>query len=113
FSTLYLTPISHNYHLTPFPTRRSSDLPIQVHVRVILLARPLAPRPDAGVDLLVQLADGAGADARAPQRLGDVLDAPHGDARQVHLHQRLLHRRLAPPVALDHLALEGGPAELG
>src|SRR5207248_7632309 len=83
FSTLYLTPISHNYHLTPFPTRRSSDLPIQVHVRVLLLDRPLAPRPDAGVDLLVQLADGAGADARAPQRLGDVLDAPHGDARQV------------------------------
>ena len=63
---------------------------VQVHVRVLALERPVAPRLDLAVDLLVQLTDGAGADLRAPEGLGDVLHAAHAHAGQVHLDQRLL-----------------------
>jgi site-specific DNA recombinase len=50
---------------------------VQVDVGVLPLDGPLAPLVDLGVNSLVQLADGAGADAGAPQGLGDVLHAPH------------------------------------
>ena len=49
---------------------------VQVHIRVVALDRPVPPRLDVLVDLLVQLADGRGADLRAPQRIGNILH-PH------------------------------------
>ncbi len=64
------------------------------------------PRLDRRVDLLVQIRDRRGRYPRAPQRLRDVLDAPDRHAGQVHLDQRLLYRRLPPPVALDDRRLE-------
>jgi len=48
----------------------------------------------------------AGRHPRAPQRFGDVLDPPDAHPGQVHLHERLLDRRLASPVPLDDLRLE-------
>lgn len=68
--------------------------------------RSITPVIDPGIDLQVQLADGAGTDPRAPQSLGDVLDPPRRDASQVHLHESLLDARLPPPVPLDDLRLE-------
>src|SRR5262249_25045053 len=96
----------------------AAELPAQPHaveVDVGVLPRdgPVAPLVDAGVDLLVELADRAGADAATPQRLGDVLDAAPRHAGQVHLHQRPLHGGLPALVALDALTLEGGPPQLG
>jgi hypothetical protein len=46
---------------------------VQVDVRVLARQRPVPPGLDVPGDLLVQLADGAGADAAAPEGLGDVL----------------------------------------
>src|SRR5262249_49985614 len=86
---------------------------VQVDVGVLPGQRAVAPGVDAGVDLLVQLADGARADARAPQRRGDVLDAADRHPGQVHLHQRLPRGARAAGVALDGRALEGGPPQLG
>ena len=48
-----------------------------------------------------------------PQDLADVLDAPCGDAGQVHLDDGLLDRGLAPFVALDDGGGEAHPLELG
>src|SRR5262249_3343219 len=79
---------------------------IQKDVGMLALDRPVAPFGDAAVDLLVQFADRARAHARAPQGLGDVLDAAHGHAGQVHLDQGLLDAGLAPLIALDDLGLE-------
>lgn len=61
---------------------------------------------------LVGVGDGAGGHRRSPQGIGDVLDPPGGDARQVHLGDGLLDRGLAPAVSLDDGRLEGRPAEL-
>jgi site-specific DNA recombinase len=79
---------------------------VEVDVGVLPLDGAVAPRLDLAVDLLVQLADGAGRDLGPPQRLGDVLHPAHAHAGQVHLDQRLLDARLPPPVALDDLRLE-------
>jgi site-specific DNA recombinase len=84
---------------------------VEEDVGVLALQGPVAPRLDAGVDLLVQLADGARGHFRAPQGLRDILDAAHGDAGQVHLDQRLLDGGLAAAVALDDLRLEGERAQ--
>src|SRR3954447_24890205 len=73
---------------------------------MLALDGPVAPRLNAGVDLLVQLAHRTGIDARAPQGLRDVLNTADRDARQVHLDERLLDRGLAAPVALDDLGLK-------
>ena len=75
--------------------------------------RPLAPFPDGREGLLVEVGDGAGGHRRAPEGLGRVLDPPGGDAREAHLDDGLLDRRLAPAVALDDGGLEGGSPELG
>src|SRR5262249_18048688 len=79
---------------------------VEEDVGVLPLDGPVAPLLDAGVDLLIQLADRARADLRAPQGLRDVLDTADGDAGQVHLDQRLLDGGLAAAVALDDLRLE-------
>ena len=68
---------------------------------------PVPPGVDVGVDLLVQLAHGAGADPCAPQRLRDVLHPTDRHARQVHLDHRLLDARFPSLVTLDDLGLEG------
>ena len=68
-----------------------------VHVDVWIvpaLQGAVAPVLDVDVGFLVQLADGGGRDLAAPQRLGDVLHPAYGDARQVHLDERLLHAAL-------------------
>ena len=75
--------------------------------------RPLAPFLDGREGLLVEVGDGAGGHRRAPEDLGRVLDPPGGDAREVHLDDGLLDRRLAPAVPLDDGGLEGGSPELG
>ncbi len=69
--------------------------------------RLVAPLLDLDGDLLVELADGAGADAGAPQGLRDVLDPADGDSGQIHLHQRLLNADLPALVPLNDRALEG------
>src|SRR5262249_8749506 len=85
---------------------------VHVDVAVFLLDRSLPPLLDPGVDLLIELADRAGTDLGAPQRFGDVLDATHGGARQVHPDQPLPDGGFAPPVALDDRRLEGQLPEL-
>ena len=72
-----------------------------------------APVIDAAGQLLVQVADGAGADPRPPECVGDVFHPPHRDARVVHLQQRLFHGALPPPVTLVDLGLEGQTPQFG
>lgn len=48
-----------------------------------------------------------------PEDLARVLDAPRARAGRARLHHGLLHRALAPAVALDDLGGGGGPAQLG
>ena len=43
----------------------------------------------------------------------NIFHAPHAYAGQIHLDQRLFHRRLAPLVSLDDRRLEGQRAQLG
>ena len=59
--------------------------------RVVAFDRPVAPSLDLHVDLLVQLADRARADSRAPQGFGNVFDSPYAHSRKIHLHQRFFH----------------------
>src|SRR5262249_19879520 len=79
---------------------------VQEDVGVLALDGPVAPVLDAGVDLLVQLADRARADLCTPQRLRDILDTADGDASQVHLDQGLLDRGLAAAVTFYDLGLK-------
>src|SRR5262249_8390246 len=53
---------------------------VQEDVGVVAGDGPVTPLLDAGVDLLVQLADGARRDLRAPQGLRYVLHTAHGHA---------------------------------
>ena len=85
---------------------------VQVQIRVIALDRPVPPRLDLGVDLLVEIGHRAGTDPRAPQGLGDVLDPPNRNPGQVHLNQGLLDRALPSPIALDDRRLECLTAKL-
>ena len=50
---------------------------IEHHVRMLTIKRASSLRFDLLIDLLVHLADGAGTDSGAPQRLGDVFDTAH------------------------------------
>ena len=84
---------------------------IQVDVGMLALDRPIAPRLDRAIDLLVEVRHRRRRHPRAPQRLGDVLDPAYRDSRQIHLDQGLLDRALAPPVTLDDRRLEGLLAE--
>jgi len=65
------------------------------------------------IGFLVQLADGSGRDLAAPQCLRDVLYPAHGDTRQVHLDEGLLHAAFPTAVALDDGGLEGHTLESG
>src|SRR5262249_11658053 len=53
-----------------------------------------------------------GRHARPPHCLRDVLDPAPRHPGQIHLDQRLLHRALAPPIALDDSRLERLLAQL-
>ena len=86
---------------------------VQIDIRMHALDRFVAPGLDLDVDLLVQVRDRPRRDPRAPQGLGDVLHPPDRDTGQIHLHQGLLDRGLAPAVALDDRRLERLPAQLG
>ena len=63
-----------------------------VPFRVLEISKPRQPLLQPYIQLLVQLADRRGRHPRPPQRLRDVIDAPHGDARDIHLDEGLLHR---------------------
>ena len=59
------------------------------------------------IGFLVQLADGSGRSFTAPQRLRDVLHPAHGDTRQIHLNEGLLHAALPAALSLADGSLEG------
>ena len=86
---------------------------VDEEIRVASGKGPGSPGLHALERLLVEVRHGAGRHARAPQYLGDVLDAARGNARQIHLDDGLLDAGLAPAVALDDGGLEGGSAQLG
>ena len=76
-------------------------------------ARGGCASPRCGVGFLVQLTDGSGRDLAAPQCLGDVLHTAHGDTRQVHLNERLLHAALPAAIPLDDGCLKGHTLKSG
>jgi hypothetical protein len=80
--------------------------PVQRDVGELALDRPVPPRLDSLVQLLIQLTDRAGGDARPPQRLGNIFHPADAHSGEVHLHQRLFHGRLSPSVTLDDLRLK-------
>lgn len=86
---------------------------VHVDVWVGALERAVAPLLDRRERLLVQIGDGRGRGAGAPEHLAHVLDPPRRDPRQVHLGHRLLDARLATPVALDDGGGEPYALELG
>ena len=85
---------------------------VDEHVGVLALERPVPPLLDRGEGLVVEVGDGAGRHAGAPQYLADILDAPGGHAGEAHLDDGLLDAGLAPAVSLDHRGLERGAAQL-
>lgn len=88
------------------------DDPVEIDVRMLAFDRRIPPFVDPPVDLLIELAHGRWRDPGAPQRLGDVLHAPHGHAGEIHLHEGLLDRAFPAAVALDDGRIEGLLAEL-
>lgn len=87
--------------------------PVDVDVGVGALERAVAPLLDGREGLLVQVRHRCRRDARAPEDLAHVLDAPGGDPRQAHLDHGLLDARLPAPVALDDRRGEPHALELG
>ena len=85
---------------------------VEVHIGMLAFDRPIAPRLDRPVDLLVQLRHRRGRNPRAPQGLGNILDPANRDPRQIHLDQGLLDRALTPPITLDDRRLKGLLAKL-
>src|SRR5262249_33312544 len=85
---------------------------IEINIRVLALDRTIAPGLDCPVDLLVQVRHRRVRHPRPPQCLRDVLAPAHRYPGQIHLDQRLLHRALAPPIALDDSRLERLLAQL-
>src|SRR5690606_12377790 len=75
-------------------------------VRVGGVQRPLPPRLEVAVQTADEAADGALAEARAAQHLGDVPDLPGAHTLEVHLHQRPNDRLPAPLVPIEHITLE-------
>jgi hypothetical protein len=53
---------------------------IKEDIGMLPMYGPISPLLDQVVDLLIQLSDGAGADADAPEGLGDVLNAAGGNS---------------------------------
>src|SRR5262249_54394203 len=85
---------------------------IEINIRVLALDRTIAPRLDRPADLLVQVSPRRGRLPPPPQFLRDVLDPAPRPPAQIHPDQRLLHRSLAPPIALDDSRLERLLAQL-
>ena len=67
------------------------------------LNRTHPPFLDLAVNLLIQVADRAGTDFRAPQRLRDAFHAPDRHPGQIHLDQRLLNAAFLPSIPFDDL----------
>ena len=87
-----------------------------VHVDVWIVAAlqgAVAPVLDVNVGFLVQFADGSGRHLAAPQCLRDVLHPAHGDTRQVHLDEGLLHAALPAAISFDDGRLKGHALEPG
>lgn len=87
--------------------------PVDVDVGVFAGQRSRSPFLHGLERPLVEVGDGAGGDARAPQSLADVLDAPRGNACEVHLDYDFLDAGLAPFVALGDGGRELRSLELG
>lgn len=103
----------HDRHVLVGATPASLQVDaVDVYVRVFAGQRPAPPFLNGLERLVVEVGHRAGGDARAPQDLADVLDAPCGDAGQVHLDDGLLHAGLAPLVALDDGGGEAHALEL-
>ena len=64
--------------------------PVNEDIGIFPGERTVAPLFYFSIHLLVQAADGRGADTRTPQELSDVFHAAHGYPGQVHLDKRLL-----------------------
>ena len=64
--------------------------------------RAHSPRPRS----IVELADRTGRYPCAPQRFGNIFHPTNAHACQIHLHERLFHRRLTLVITLDNLGLE-------
>lgn len=86
---------------------------VDVDVRVFAGQRPAPPLVGRFERLVVEIGDRAGGDARAPQDLADVLDAPRRHPGKVHLDDGLLDAGLAPLAALDDGGGEAHALELG
>ena len=87
---------------------------VHIDIRIApALQGAVSPVLDVNVGFLVQLADGGGRDLAAPQSLGDVLHTAHGDTRQVHLDEGLLHAAFPAAIPLDDCSLEGHALEPG
>ena len=85
-----------------------------VDIRIVpSLQGAVAPVLDVNVGFLIQFADGSGRDLAAPQCLGDVLHPAHGDARQIHLDERLLDAAFPAAIPLDDGRFEGHALEPG
>src|SRR4029077_20899835 len=79
---------------------------VEVHVRMLAFDRPVAPRLYSSVNLLVEVRHRRRRHARAPKRLGDILDTAHRDPGQIHLDQSFLDRTLTSTVTLNDRRLE-------
>lgn len=77
------------------------------------LQGPSVPRLDGPEGFLAEVGDSGRGHARPPQDLARVLDAPGGDARQVHLDHDFLDAHLAPAAALDDYSGDSHALELG
>ena len=87
---------------------------VHIDIRIApALQGAVPPVLDVNVGFLVQLADGGGRDLAAPQCLRDVLHPAHGNARQVHLDEGLLHAALPAAIPLNDGSLEGYALEPG
>ena len=69
------------------------------------------PVLDVDVGLLIQLADRGWRHLAAPERFGNVLHAPNGDAGKVHLNERFFYAALSAAIPFDDGRLEGNPLE--
>ena len=104
----------HHRHVLVGASPASLEVdPVDADVGVGALEGAVAPLLDRGERLLVEVRDGGGRDARAPEDLAHVLDAPGGDPGEVHLDHRLLDRGLPAPVVLDDGRREPHALELG
>lgn len=75
--------------------------------------RLLAPFLNLSVNLLIEVADRAGTDLRAPQCFRNILDSSNRNARQIHLNQRFLDTALLRLVPLNDLRFKRQCSQTG